>query len=603
MFRPRRTVGAPPPRPVLRIIRPTEPEPLEPRRLMAACYTLLDLGTLGGGDSLAYDVNDGNQVVGLSLDASGAHRAFLFSDANGNGVADPGEMVNLGVLPGDTASYAYGISNSGVIVGASRSVPIGTDGDERAVRFNPGAAPTDLGLGQGSNAYASNALDANDAGQIVGGALSGFSYRPFLRSATGSVDTFSLPAPYNLDGEARGINAEGTVVGYSGSFAGYSGFVRTANGTLTAVGHPNAALPYNYAWDVSDSGFVAGEGFNSAGEYRAFRYEIGTDEVIDLGTLDGFGSSEAYGVNDAGTVVGRVEQVEGVDGPTRAFVYSNGVLRDLNDLIAPDSGWVLTEARAVNDGGAIAGFGTAPGGATCAFLLVPRPSVVGRYIFYNNSAFDGRDTAANAQDDAAIATDKHALLPGETATFDNATSYTRGINGVMIDMTCLGGELTVDDFRFRRDNNNLFGDWSLAPAPAISVRPGAGAGGSDRVTLTWPDGEIRDEWLEVTILPTDRTGLTAPDRFYFGNSVAETGDPGRTEGILSVNALDLIATRRELGTFAAPLTNRFDFNRDGRVNALDLAAVRSNYHSILVLITPPAPIAGAADSDLSNLLE
>ncbi|MCK4276086.1 MAG: right-handed parallel beta-helix repeat-containing protein, partial [Phycisphaerae bacterium] len=60
--------------------------------------------------------------------------------------------------------------------------------------------------------------------------------------------------------------------------------------------------------------------------------------------------------------------------------------------------------------------------------------VVGRYVFYNNSFFDGNDPAPNACDDGAIATDKTALLPGGTGAFANYTSYARGINGVMVDI-------------------------------------------------------------------------------------------------------------------------------------------------------------------------
>ena len=36
-------------------------------------------------------------------------------------------------------------------------------------------------------------------------------------------------------------------------------------------------------------------------------------------------------------------------------------------------------------------------------------TVMGRQLFYNNSAFDGNQTAANAKDDLAIAVDKVAL--------------------------------------------------------------------------------------------------------------------------------------------------------------------------------------------------
>jgi hypothetical protein len=49
----------------------------------------------------------------------------------------------------------------------------------------------------------------------------------------------------------------------------------------------------------------------------------------------------------------------------------------------------------------------------------------------------GRGDAAaarHAADDGAIAPDKSALLPGGTGRFANVTSYTRGINGVMVDV-------------------------------------------------------------------------------------------------------------------------------------------------------------------------
>ena len=102
--------------------------------------------------------------------------------------------------------------------------------------------------------------------------------------------------------------------------------------------------------------------------------------------------------------------------------------------------------------------------------------VAGLNVFYNNSAFDGNDAAANAADDAAIATDKSALLPGSAASVANYTSYNRGINGVMIDLANLHGTPTVDDFSFAMGNGGSPDTWSAAPTPAsISVRAGAPA--------------------------------------------------------------------------------------------------------------------------------
>src|SRR5687767_6849987 len=106
-------------------------ERLERRRLFAA-YRLIDLGTLGGAESFAYDVNDAGQVVGYAQTASGQDRAFRFTDLNGDGLVNPGEMLDLGALSGHAASYAYGINESGLAVGTSRSAPYPADGVERA---------------------------------------------------------------------------------------------------------------------------------------------------------------------------------------------------------------------------------------------------------------------------------------------------------------------------------------------------------------------------------------------------------------------------------------------------------------------------------------
>jgi probable HAF family extracellular repeat protein len=561
---------------------------LESRTLLSA-YAVIDLGTLGGTRSWAQDLNNSDQVVGYATTAAGLDHAFVFSDANRNLIADPGEMIDLGALPGDAASYAYGINDAGGIVGTSRSTPLGTDGEERAVRFTAGGAPTDLGLGAGSNAYGSNALGINGTGQIVGGALSGFQYVPFERSATGSVTKFTLPAPYNLYGEARAINDAGVVVGYSGSPAGDSGFVRGADGTLTAVSHDNPALPYSYAWDLNNAGQVVGEGFTSAGDYRGFLWADGN--AIDLGTLPQMGSSEAYGVNSAGAVVGRAEQPDGTPGSTRAFLYRDGRMQDLNALIPADSGWLVTEAHAINDRGAIAAEALSPGGAAHGVLLVPT-GVTGRHVFYNNSAFDGHDPAATAADDGAIAPDKQARTGSAPATFANVTSYSLGLNGVMIDLGSADAAISASDFEFKVSHGGASDTWVAAPAPrSISVRPGAGASGSDRVSIIWDDGVISNEWLQVTVGASSKTALWRPDVFSFANLVGETGDqPDPTRGLV-VDANDLRATRATIPAGDVPISSPYDFNRDRQVDARDLAIVRRNVGAAVGLDGPSAASA------------
>ena len=172
----------------------------------------------------------------------------------------------------------------------------------------------------------------------------------------------------------------------------------------------------------------------------------------------------------------------------------------------------------------ITGMGTQ---SSLSFIPAIEPAVVGRDLFYHNSpAFDTTGTAqtpmANA-DDNAIATDKSALLPGQTTTFDNYSSYVFGVNGVMIDIAGLTATPTLDDFIFKAGNTTDPANWNAAPAPiSSSVRVGAGVGGSTRITLVWADNAITGEWLQVTVKTT--LGLAADDVFYFGNAPGESGN-------------------------------------------------------------------------------
>jgi len=222
-------------------------------------------------------------------------------------------------------------------------------------------------------------------------------------------------------------------------------------------------------------------------------------------------------------------------------------------------------------------------------------SVAARHVFYNQSVFDQFDAAANDADDAAIAPDKAPLLPGEAASPANYTSYWHGINGVMIDVAGLAAAPTLEDFVFRVGSSPDASTWAAAPAPAsITVRPAAGTGASDRVTLVWPNGAIKNQWLQVTVLETSRTGLPAPDVFYFGNLIADTGDaaPGAAA---TVDTRDLLRTRadRTRRQTAGP-DNRSDHNRDARVNAKDLLLVR-RYRTLPGRNGPLSPLSAAAE--------
>ncbi len=234
--------------------------------------------------------------------------------------------------------------------------------------------------------------------------------------------------------------------------------------------------------------------------------------------------------------------------------------------------------------------------------------LAGRYIFYNDSAFDGNRAAADAGDDAAIATDKVALMPGQTATFANYTSFAGGINGVMVDIAGVPAFSAprAGDFRFRVGNSNDPLAWDDAPEPtAVALRRGAGAGGSDRVSIVWPNGAIQGQWLQVTVLATVNTGLAAEDTFYFGNAIGESGN---SDADARVNAFDMLGARDNQRNFLdpAPIDFDFDFNRDRRVDVADVLIARSDWTHFLTalkLITAgPAKAAADPAANIENRL-
>jgi probable HAF family extracellular repeat protein len=131
---------------------------LNPGSSRAACKTSspcattpMDLGTLGGDagtsviNSEAAAVTDNGLVVGTAVNPDNLRRAFLWQ----NGV-----MVDLGTL-GGVESYAFDVSNNGqVVVGASLT----TSGNNHAFLWKSSKGMVDLGTlgGSGSVAWAVN---------------------------------------------------------------------------------------------------------------------------------------------------------------------------------------------------------------------------------------------------------------------------------------------------------------------------------------------------------------------------------------------------------------------------------------------------------------
>ncbi len=255
--------------------------------------------------------------------------------------------------------------------------------------------------------------------------------------------------------------------------------------------------------------------------------------------------------------------------------------------IAPSTGSAFTFTSQMMDSR-----GTKFGKVCTAQITVQSPEVkvLTRSVFYNNSSFD-RNTVFidEIRDPNAIATDKQPLFNGQTATFANYTSYSKGINGVVIDVANLASSTLsiTSDFTFRVGNDNFPSSWKFPSPPTMMVRHGAGVSGSDRIWLMWPDNVIQKQWLQVTLKANAHTGLKTDDVFYFGNAVAEIGNSTLNA---FVDGTDF-AGSRDNQTKNSQITNKFDFNRDGKVDAADMTIASTNatnFLTALKLITPSA---------------
>jgi probable HAF family extracellular repeat protein len=296
---------------------------------------VFDLGTLGGSISEGLAINSAGQVVGdsqLSLGDPSLH-AILSDGTN---------MLDLGTLGGPYSS-ASALNDSGQIVGASLTADFAFD----AFSYANG---TMVNLGDFGGAY-SAAFAINKNGVIVGESantnqdIHGFVY------ANGTMqDVGTLGGNYS---SAFWVNSSGVVGGESATTNGDThGFVLSGSG-LQDVGTFGGT--FSSVSKVNDAGLAIGVAttLNEA-ETHGFVFVNGT--LVDLGTFGGT-NTFASDINNGGLIVG---SSEGTDGNARAFLWQNGTLTDLNQLV-PGSGWLLQNASFINDAGRIVGQGTLNG--------------------------------------------------------------------------------------------------------------------------------------------------------------------------------------------------------------------------------------------------
>lgn len=99
-------------------------------------------------------------------------------------------------------------------------------------------------------------------------------------------------------------------------------------GTLDGTGS-------SFALDINDKGQIVG-----LSNARAFLFTKRTG-MIDLGTLAGGDNSVARAINNRGDIVGS----SGTATAPHAFLYTDGVMIDINTLVDPALGWEFDAAH------------------------------------------------------------------------------------------------------------------------------------------------------------------------------------------------------------------------------------------------------------------
>jgi len=326
-----------------------------PQATAAPGYTIIDLGTLGGERSAATAVNKRGEVVGWADtgEVQGdrpVYHAFLWDQEQG--------MRDLSSWDRDAEDEMNGVAQDlndrGEVVGwFGTSSP-----DFRANRAflwqsNTGMRP----LPQDSSSSTMSANGINNRGVIVGDGVS-IAGTPIPVLWRGFREMQQLQ---HSRGSAQAVNDRGTIAGWDfGNVAQTEVAVTWPPRRIIARG-PSSSV----ATDIDSRGSITG----SHGLHGyPFLYRNGqlTALPIPEDRTSGEGlaiwKDTVVGVHWNRPSNGTADRLD-----ERAFIWQRGRMRDLNELLPPDSGWHLTAATDVH-GSTIVGRGL-HNGVLRAFLL------------------------------------------------------------------------------------------------------------------------------------------------------------------------------------------------------------------------------------------
>src|SRR6266699_433124 len=343
-------------------------------------YQVSDLPGLGGTSNGGNSINDQTWVSGYARLPDRNRHAALWRNSS---------LTDLFTLGGPNSSVTWNVKNTaGIIVGISQTAmpePLGESWSSAAFYSTPNNVGY-INLGfvwqnnqmrglppfpGGNNGFATG---ANNLDQVVGWAENGvhdpnccctqvLQFRPAVWELGSPDQIHDLPLiPGDTSGAATAINDNGQIVGIWGICDQAVGrhtakhAVLWDNGTVTDI-YPNAPAPWwNTPTAINQHGDVVGfAGDPTDVDGNILHAFIWTkDNGIKLlkplrGRVPEHIDSEAYGINEAGQVVGVSCAANQVD--CRAVIWNHGVYpTDLNDFKGSYSGF-LALAKDINNKG------------------------------------------------------------------------------------------------------------------------------------------------------------------------------------------------------------------------------------------------------------
>jgi probable HAF family extracellular repeat protein len=357
-------------------------------------YQLNDVGTFGGPNSSFVLPSPGGRLLNKSGAAVGGADtgtpepsciAFNFDCFLSYGFRWQDGVTNkLGALPGFNSSFAFWVSDNGLVTGLSENGtdPLTGGPAVEAILWGKDGEITDLGTFGGNDSAASA---VNNRGQVAGQALNTVPdpyTSNFLIPGATQVHAFRWTQSGGLQdlGTLGGTDSTAWEINERGQIAGWSLTNTTVNpttgiptldpflwenGKMLDLGTLGGTVALSYA--LNNRGQVVGRS-NLAGDLTChpFLWDK-TGGMQDLGTLGG-DSGFATWLNDAGQVVGvaNLPGASGCDNPAlhHAFLWKNGVMTDLGTV----DGDPCSHALGINSKSQVVGTATDCSNELQAFL-------------------------------------------------------------------------------------------------------------------------------------------------------------------------------------------------------------------------------------------